>query len=74
METQQGTSVWIQLYVGGEKSGDVFIVKPVPEDVHDLREAVKEKWPELSYCASNDLTLFPPGTSVEKIISTRPVP
>jgi hypothetical protein len=55
------------LYIGGEKNGSVFKVKPVPEDVNDLRKAVKEEWPELNETAAARLIVYPAGTSVENL-------
>lgn len=59
------TSVWIQLYLGQEKSGDVFGISVPVNNIDSLRKAVKEECkPKLDYCAASDLVVYAAGTDV----------
>jgi hypothetical protein len=76
MARTQGTSVWFQLYIGQDKSGspDLVVLSDSESLIVHLREAVKKECkPKLDYCASNDLTLFPPGTSVASPDAQEPI-
>ena len=65
MSSQEKASIWIQLYVGATKSGGVFFILPIPENVCALTEAVKVKVePKLNHCAPSDLNVFAVGTRV----------
>jgi hypothetical protein len=58
-------TVWIQLYLGDVKIGDAFNVKPIPENVADLKKAVKEECkPKLDFCGANELKVYAAGTAV----------
>ena len=57
--------IWVQVYIGSKESGTPIKIKPVPDDIHDLKEAVKAKLvPDLDYCAPNKLFVYPTGTDV----------
>jgi hypothetical protein len=62
------------LYIGGEKNGSVIGIYDFAGNVDQLRKAVKEECkPKLEYCASNNLTVFPAGTSVPVSEGTEPI-
>jgi len=73
MANQGTTSVWIQLYIGGEKNGSVFGIYDFAGNVDQLRKAVKEKWPELNETAAARLIVYPAGTSVPVSEGTEPI-
>ena len=57
--------VWVQLYYEGkdEPEGKPIKIKPAPDDVADLAEAVKDKMAEeLTHCSAATLVVFPPET------------
>ena len=58
--------VWVQLYVGEDKSGHVFpieIASLAKDRIHELTEAVKDKRPNrLAHCDAADLAVYNPGT------------
>ena len=65
--------IWIQLYIGTEKSCIVKI-RPIPETVYDLQEEVKNKVAiKLSHCDAADLMVFAVGTSVPIRDGTEPL-
>jgi hypothetical protein len=54
--------VWVQLLVGKEKQGQSFRIKPIPEDVDALKNAVKEECTvSLQHCDAAMLDVFAPG-------------
>ena len=53
--------VWVQLLVGGEKQGESFAIKPIPENVDALKTAVIEKWGGHLAVAAPMLHVFAPG-------------
>ena len=58
--------VWAQLYYQGKDKavGNPFEIRPTPEDVADLAEAVKDKRAvALKHCASAYLSVYSPGTT-----------
>ena len=65
MSTQQVT-VWFQLYIGEDKSGDVDKVElNSNEDIANFRTAVKAQChPDLDHCAPNKLEVYPVDTTV----------
>jgi hypothetical protein len=74
MANQGTTSVWIQLYIGGEKNGSVFGIYDFAGNVDQLREALKKKCqPKLEHCDGNMLTVYPAGTSVPVSEGTEPI-
>ena len=65
---------WLQLYVGATKSGGSLKISPIPDDVYDLKKAVKvEVEPKLNHCAASDLEVFAVGTSVPIPDGTEPL-
>jgi hypothetical protein len=53
--------VWVQLYIGKDKSGDVFEV-PSGNNIGALKEAVKEKRPnDLANCDAARLEVYNAG-------------
>ena len=40
------TTVWVQLYIGNEASGEAFKIKETLGDVAELKDAVKAFWEE----------------------------
>lgn len=61
--------VWVQLYYEGkdEPEGNPIKIRPIPEDVADLAEAVKDKMAEeLMHCSAAKLVVFPPKSSGDK--------
>ena len=65
---------WLQVYVGATKSGGSVKISPIPDDVYDLKEAVKvEVEPELNHCDAADLEVFAVGTSVPIPDGTEPL-
>ena len=74
MSSQEQASVWIQLYVGATKSGGVFCIRPIPENVYALTEAIKvENAVALSQCDADELNVFAVGTSVPTTAGTEPL-
>ena len=61
-------SVWVQVVTnGGGRVGGAVKIKPVPEDVADLCEAVKAKMVnDLAHCDAHHLVVFPPGANIEE--------
>ena len=54
--------VWVQLLVSGEKQGESFAIKPIPENVDALKKAVKEeRTVSLQHCDAAMLEVFAPG-------------
>jgi hypothetical protein len=54
--------IWVQLLVGEEKQGQSFRLKPIPEDVDALKNAVKDKCTVLlHHCDPVLLDVFAPG-------------
>jgi hypothetical protein len=51
----------VQLLVGKEKQGQSFRIKPIPEDVDALKNAVKEEWGGRLAFAAPELHVFAPG-------------
>ena len=65
---------WLQLYVGATKSGGSLKISPIPDDVYDLKKAVKvEVEPELNHCKAADLEVFAVGTLVPIPDGTEPL-
>jgi hypothetical protein len=64
--TMTTTTVWVQLYIGQEKSGDdPFGVYDFSGNVDQLKVAVKEKCSNtLSHCDAASLKVYTPGTKV----------
>lgn len=57
------SSVWVQLHIKGENgpSGEPIKIKPAPDDVSDLKEAVKTKLqPKIDYAPLNEIFVYPP--------------
>jgi hypothetical protein len=56
------SGVWVQLVVGEEKQGRSFEIKPIPEHVDALKNAIKEKCTvSLQHCDPVHLDVFAPG-------------
>jgi hypothetical protein len=54
--------IWVQLLVGEEKQGQSLCIKPMPEDVYELKKAVKEECTVLlHHCDPVMLDVFAPG-------------
>jgi hypothetical protein len=50
------TDVWIQLYIGQDKSGDAFDVDHVPTNISALKKAVYQaRDKSLGHCNAADL-------------------
>ena len=66
--------VWVQIYVGGEKSGTEFgIYDETVDTVDELRVAVKEACkPDLDYCSRNKINVYATCTVVPTPESTEP--
>ena len=74
MSSQEKASIWIQLYVGETESGHSVKIRPIPENVYYLTEAVKvEVEPKLNHCAPSHLNVFAVGTQVPTPASTEPL-
>jgi hypothetical protein len=59
--------VWVQLYIGKTKSGEVFSIRPVPNNVDHLKKAAyaaKDK--SLEHCNAADLVVYNAGTDFPK--------
>ena len=55
--------VWIQAYIGSQKIGGPFRIKPVPEDIYALTEAVIKAKPNgLKEYDASDLLVYGPGS------------
>ena len=51
--------VWVQLYVGKGKSGEVFDLEPVPKNISALKKAVKaELLNDLAHCDAAQLVVY----------------
>jgi hypothetical protein len=50
-------------------SGNMFKIKPVPEDIADLTNAIREKWQsdQARFLRRIDLTVYPAGTIVDSL-------
>ena len=49
-------SIWVRLYIGSKESDDPIKIKPVPDDISDLKEAVKAKaGPTLDHYGIQDI-------------------
>ena len=58
-------SVWVCLFIEDEHQGDPVKISPIPEDINDLKEAVKKKFElTLRHCDAAYLSVYPDGTSV----------
>ena len=65
---------WLQLYVGATKSGHSVKISPIPDDVYDLKKAVKvEKAVALLHCNADELNVFAVGTLVPIPDGTEPL-
>lgn len=55
------SDVWVQVVQqDGTKIGDIFKIKPRPDDISDFRETVKEKKAtKLAHCDADELKVFP---------------
>jgi hypothetical protein len=53
--------IWVQLFVGEEKQGQSFRIKPIPEDVDALKTAVIAEWGGHLAVAAPLLDVFAPG-------------
>jgi hypothetical protein len=54
--------IWVQLLVGEKKQGQSFRIKPIPEDVDALKNAVKDTCTVLlHHCDPVVLDVFAPG-------------
>ena len=62
------SSVWVQLYYEGKgEQGNPTIIRPIPEYVADLAEAVKVKMAEeLTHCSPARLGVYSPKSSGDK--------
>jgi hypothetical protein len=60
--------VWVQLYYEEQgKAGNPIKIRPIPEDVADLAEAVKDKMAEeLMHCSPARLDVYPPKSSGDR--------
>jgi hypothetical protein len=62
------SSVWVQLYYKGEKQpvgdADPIKIKPIPEDVSDLKEKVIEKAKTILGVQVYNLKVYAPKTTV----------
>jgi hypothetical protein len=65
-----GSAVWVQLYYKGEVEGEDELfgepikIKPIPEDVSDLKEKVIEKAKTMLGVQVYNLKVYAPGTTV----------
>jgi Crinkler effector protein N-terminal domain len=63
-EQDQTHVVWVQLYIGEEKSGNTFkVLVKATGNIDDLKEAVKEKRPnDLANCDAAQLAVYNAGS------------
>jgi hypothetical protein len=55
--------VWVQLYIGEDKSGEVFSIQPVPKHIDDLKKAVHQAMDtSLGHCNVAHLLVYKAGT------------
>mmetsp|Transcript_53162 Transcript_53162/g.57699 ORF Transcript_53162/g.57699 Transcript_53162/m.57699 type:complete len:353 (+) Transcript_53162:180-1238(+) len=59
-------SVWVHLVIEGEEhEGEPFKISPIPDDINDLKKAVKtELETTLRHCDAANLSVYSPGTGV----------
>ena len=57
--------VWVQLYIGKDKCGDVFDIDHVPNAVDDLKKKVyQDRDKVLGHCSSQHLVVYDQGTKL----------
>lgn len=66
-------SVWVKLYIGGsgDKNPTVFKLKPIPDDINDLKKKIKEE--ERLVLPASHLDVYPKGTkAIRRTLSSAP--
>ena len=57
--------VWVQLYIGKTKSGEVFSIHPVPNNVDHLKKQVYQDSDKvLGHCNAQHLVFYNQGTEL----------
>lgn len=65
MNTAEGVSVWVLLYVGDQPSKSSIEIEPIPKNVGALVKALKEELqPDLSHCSAANIEVYQAGTLV----------
>jgi hypothetical protein len=60
--------VWVQLYIGKDKSGDVFDIDHVPNNISALKKAVHQaNSNSLGHCDASQLFVYKAGTESPRI-------
>jgi hypothetical protein len=66
------SSVWVQLYIGNDKSGRVFDIDHAPEYIGALTRAVHQaRGKSLGHCDAADPLVYAPGTEQPDTACTR---
>jgi hypothetical protein len=68
--------VWVKIYYKGQEEaiGDAIKIKPIPDDVADLRDTIREKCPNVLHgIDANMLAVYPTDTSLPVSNASEPL-